>query len=738
LLLLSGLAVRLVYLDVPPLSFHPTRQYRSALIARGESAAALAPMTSAERDAAVTMRHAQGAIEPEIIEATGAWLYDQLGREDLRAPRVLSILAWMLGGLAVVGLVRISGLAWPPALAALAFVLFVPFGVDASRAFMPDPLMTGLTMAAMAVSLWHYRTPTMTSLLLRTVAAGAAIFVKPMAVFFLAPVIVALDVARFGLVRGAVWAVATGVLAALPAAVHYGVLIAGGNPVAENRMFTQLWTRPSYWSGWLAMLDRVIGWPALAVSLLGVALPARGSAIPLRVALAAAWVGYVAMGLVFTHHISTHDYYSLPVIPLAAASLALAMRSASAPGDSTSEPGDSTSAPGGSTSEPGGSTSEPRGFSPGGPGRPWLRVAVVAVVAILGVFPALNVRGYYGDLAASRQAAADYERVGGVVQHSARVISLDGAYGYPLAYHSRIVTSQLPLSIDRAISDLTGRSDGDITADFVARGGAFFVGTLQPEFDAQPNLRALLNQRHILLDRGGTRESWRYIVYDLTRIKIGAAPESVSVFTRAGAGEVGSTVQVFAQAGVTWRAVSADPARIRIEPASGTGDAEVRVIATPGTPGQDGTTIVSLFSDSSGAEPGGSFTVHWRTQVGGPNVPPFGYVDAPADPVTLGPTPVLFQGWALDDVQLVRVDVVARDAAGAETVLGQVVRAGRRPDVAAAHPTGHDLDRSAWSFLLDRAKAPLFRPGVTLTVLFRARDADGATASIGQRTVRAQ
>jgi len=37
----SGLSLRLAYLDVPPLDFHATRQYRSALIARASSETAL-------------------------------------------------------------------------------------------------------------------------------------------------------------------------------------------------------------------------------------------------------------------------------------------------------------------------------------------------------------------------------------------------------------------------------------------------------------------------------------------------------------------------------------------------------------------------------------------------------------------------------------------------------------------------------------------------------------------------
>jgi hypothetical protein len=717
-ILALGVVVRVAYLHVPPIGFHPTRQYRAALIARAESPAAMAPLTAPERDAAVAMRRAQAEIEPEVMEAVASWLYDRIGHEDLRAPRLVSIVAWLLGGLSVVALLRLGGVGWPAALGALVFVCFVPYGVDASRAFMPDPLMVGLTMAALAVSLWHHRTPTMAGLVARAVVAGAAVFIKPMAVFFLGPVLLTLDIARLGLVRGAASAAMTGVIMALPAVMHYARLIAAGNQVADDRVFTQLWTRSTYWFGWLEMLRRVIGWPALALSLLGLALPPRPDARPLRLALASAWVGYVVMGLAFTHHISTHDYYSLPILPIAAASIALAFASMSDSAGLKSRPPKNAAEPGLTVSEP-------------GVFRPRVLALVFAALLLTGVYPSVSVQGFYGDVDAAEQTATDYERIGELTHHSSRVVSLDGAYGYPLSYHARIAASQLPLSIDRAISDLTGRSDEEITADFESRGGEYFAGTLQPQLDAQPNLRALLEQRHVLLDRGGTPEAWRYVVYDLTRVRLSGSPEAFSVFTRVGGGESSATTTVSAPPDVVWRAVSADPTRIRLEPAAGTGDTQVRVFGAPGEAGQEGTVVVALYAEGRDTEPSGQLSVHWRTQGRGPNSPPFGFVDAPAEPVTLGDAPIVFQGWALDDVQLVRVDVVMRDGSGQERVLGQATRAGRRPDVAAAHPTAHDLERSAWSFVLQPGQV-----AGAATIIVRAVDTEGASAVIGQRTIR--
>ena len=489
IVLAAGLLVRLVSLDVPPLGFHPARQYRSALIARANSPAAQRAFSPAERVAARRMAQAQEEIEPEIMEAVAVAAYGVIGREDLRAPRLVSILAWLVGAVSMTWLLRLAGTGRTFEIGAMVFTLFAPFGVDASRAFMPDPLMVGLTMAALALTFRHHCRPSAFWAVLRVIVAGAAIYVKPMAGFVIAPAVLALDVTRLGAWRGLLVAGLTMATAAVPGAAHYVTLIASGNPVAENRIFLDLWMRPAFWARWLERMREVAGIPALALSAAGLWF-GRGA---LRLLLSSTWAGYAVMGLLFTHHVSTHDYYSLPLVPLAGASLAYGTRALTLRFPS------------------------------------YARGVAVAAILIIGLtwLPALTSRGYYGDVARARQAAADYERIGDLTHHSARVVSLDLSYGFALAYHARIVTLQLPLSYDLAIADLTGRSETSIArlAEFK---GEYFIGTDRGELDAQPGLRDLLEQRHQLLDRGGASDDWRYVVYDLTGPRVPDAPAADS------------------------------------------------------------------------------------------------------------------------------------------------------------------------------------------------------------------
>jgi len=689
-LLLIGAGVRLVHLGAPPLDFHATRQYRSALIARGDSAVALAPLSEAQRDAARAARMGQDRIEPEVIETVAVALYTVIGREDLRAPRAVSVAVWLLGGVATAWLVRLMGVSWPCSLVALGLTLMVPFGISASRAFMPDPLMTTLTTIGLAIALWHHQQPSIAGAAWRLAVLAAALYVKPMSVFFLAPPLLAVDVARLGAGRGLLVGASTIVLAAAPAVDHYWSLYQSGINVSEARILPELLARGTFWLGWGEMLGRVIGWPALVAALGGVALV---PGVP-RWLLGAAWFGYAVFGLLFTHHISTHDYYSLPILPLAAASISVLLAEL---------------------------------------GRRRLPAARTVMALILAAIAASLVTTaapsrLYGDTRALRAAAADYARIGQLVDHRS-VVSLDGSYGFPLSYHALVQTQQWPLSFDRAMFAFTRGSEMPAIDRLAQYHAGFFVGTHQPEFDAQPDLRQLLDTHYALVERAGTPDQWRYVVYDLRTSRLAAAPDTLSLFTRVGGRDAVATIDVQAADGVPWRAESNSPA-VTVDASGRVGSGTLQIAARPQPSVGDQDVTVRLTSDRA---IGVDLSVRARTVSAGTNAPPFGAVDLPTDPVTVGGVPVAFQGWALDDVSLVRVAVVAEDASGGTVELGTVRFAGARPDVAKAFPSAHDLLRAAWIFELrpERVSA-LPRP---VTVVFRAVDGDGAVSVIGRRRI---
>ncbi len=141
LLLALGAVLRLVNLNAPPLDFHSTRQLRNSLVARAIYYDHLPNADPQKRTLADSFRRAVGQYEPPITESIVGFTFFLTGGESFAVPRIYGTIFWLLAGIALFDLARrISSPA--AALISLAFYLVLPFAVQASRSFQPDPLMT--------------------------------------------------------------------------------------------------------------------------------------------------------------------------------------------------------------------------------------------------------------------------------------------------------------------------------------------------------------------------------------------------------------------------------------------------------------------------------------------------------------------------------------------------------------------------------------------------------------------
>jgi hypothetical protein len=321
-ILLLGFAIRLYDLTDLPFDFHPTRQLLSLLKARGMYYQTLPNAPPEQRSIAVQQWRTRAAVEPEFFEHLVAFTYRFSG-EGLWVARVYSSTFWMIGALFVFLLAReltsVDG-----ALAAAAFYVFLPYGVHASRSFQPDPLMVMLIIIFWwAVVKWSKDPTSYRFAILAGLFGGLAIFVKFVAAFFIIGGGLGAALGRESLRetvrRPQVYVMS--ILGVLPGAAYtiYGVWIAGylGQQFG-GRFFPALFLSPSYYLGWVGMLNLVIGAAALMLALLGLFYFKKEE---LRFMLGL-WAGYALFGLYFNYHISSHDYYSMPLIPIVAVSLA--------------------------------------------------------------------------------------------------------------------------------------------------------------------------------------------------------------------------------------------------------------------------------------------------------------------------------------------------------------------------------------------------------------------------------
>ncbi len=313
---LSGFAIRLYDLKDAPLDFHPTRQLFSALKARGMYYQNLESAQDWQRELAVHQWKIQGLIEPPIMERLAAFTYQLVGQEVLWIPRIYAIIFWVLGGIGLLFLTKeltnING-----SIFALVLYFFTPYTVYASRSFQPDPLMIALMIFAIYGLVKWGRTQEWKWAIITGIFSGLAIFIKTVVIFPLAIALLVVPILTLGksvFKNKQVWIM--GLLTILPYALFYfyGLIISGElQSQFSLRFFPQLWITPEFWLQWNGNISRVIGLEFFLGSILGTFMLDKKID---RLMVIGLFLGYFIYGMTLPYHISTHDYYQLPLIPM--------------------------------------------------------------------------------------------------------------------------------------------------------------------------------------------------------------------------------------------------------------------------------------------------------------------------------------------------------------------------------------------------------------------------------------
>lgn len=482
LLLLLGFGLRMIDLTDPPLDFHPTRQFRGAVVARSIYYQ-LAPSSDPYiQEQALSLRNTVSDLEPPILESLVAVAYLATG-EQLWAARVLTSLIWVLAALPLYSLAR-RFTSPGAALLAVAYYLFLPFGVIASRSFQPDPLMVALLVLCMFAA---YRWSELVGTKERTwkwaiaaaVSGGLAILVKAFAAYFVLGVLAALVLYTLGwraaLRERQVWAM--GAICILPAALYY--LLGSG---ASSGGYIQNWIvallplafEPGFYVRWADMLTDLLGSARLVAALSGVLL----AELRARWLLIGAWAGYAVYGITLPHQTTTHNYYHLFLVPIAALSMA-----------------------------------------------PILHIIVRRVARETRFWQALFVLVLLASLfftvwtSRSNMLGVDYrdeppfwERVGAAVPTEGRTIGLVQAYGNLLTYYGWRNVALWPTTGELYLAGLRGNVPEDFEEFFLQRtaGMDYFLISSFNQAEQQPALLEYLQNHYPVYAEGDG-----YIIFDL-------------------------------------------------------------------------------------------------------------------------------------------------------------------------------------------------------------------------------
>lgn len=488
LLLTLGGLLRLLDLTDPPLDFHTSRQLRNSLVAREIYYNTLPSATNEQRQLATSFANSVGKYEPPVIETIVGYSYFLTSGETIAVARVWETFFWLTAGVALFDLMRRVANPWA-ALIAMAYYFVLPFSVQVSRSFQPDPLMT----SAFIIGIYFlYRWSEDHSPLLAgenlgnkstwkwaILAAGFlgfATFVKIVIAFFVGAAAISLVFFTLGKdfwKSKQVWVMAA--IMIVPALLYYVVLNQGRSTeyfFSWTVALMKLITSTDFYTKWLAFLGTLFGLTILFLSIAGALIaPAR-----MRWLLISLWIGYLLYGLTLPFQMYTHSYYHIQLIPIIALGLAVVLHPLT----------ESVAGMGGVRSV---------GF-------------IALIVAVIGYQSYVSRSVLVAE--SFRHEPAFWNSVGNAFPSDAKVIALTQDYGYRLMMYGWRKVDLWPLATELSA---TRNPDKDNAAQFdeLTAGKDYFLVTAFGQLDKQPGLKKILDTYPIAIQGDG------YVLYDLRK-----------------------------------------------------------------------------------------------------------------------------------------------------------------------------------------------------------------------------
>ena len=484
IIFIAGLAVRLYDLQDAPLDFHSTRQLHSALMARGMyySLTPDSAVSDEQRQLAIRQWHLEGLVEPPLLEWLVALTYRLAGGVYLWIARLYAIGFWLLAAFGIL-LISKELIGLQGSLVSVALFLFYPYSIIASRSFQPETLLVaGLVFAFWSAMKWHQH-QTWKWAIAAGLVGGLAILIKAVAVFFVAGIWLGLLFSRMKVAEviknRQIWLI--GILCLAPYCLfllYANTFIGGYSGQFSLRFFPQLWAQVGFYLRWVGTLRKAVGLEWLVLGLAGVWLVREKT---WRWMLLGAWLGYFALGFTLSYHISSHDYYNLPVYLMVSLGSGFLFQSA-IHSESTK------------------------------------LISHLAFLLLLLFAGAIYGYEAYGTLKKTdySQETAFWEKMGTDLGMNSKVVALSEDYGYRLAYWGWLSPANW-MSMD----DIRLRTESGQGFDFrqyfesTVQDKDYFLVTQMDEWNRQPDLKNALVEKYPLVD-----ETERFLLFDLKHPRI--------------------------------------------------------------------------------------------------------------------------------------------------------------------------------------------------------------------------
>ena len=366
------------------------------------------------------------------------------------------------------------------AAAAIVFFLFWPYAAIASRSFQPESLMIMMIAAGIWAAVNWVEKQSWWWAILSGILCGFAIYVKSVAVFFVAPAMAGLILTNFSFLKAIknrqIWLIFA--LAVLPYTFYhlFGVLILGLLGQQFNlRFFPAMWLDPVFYIKWIGELNRVVGLEIFLPAIFGVLIFPKKKYSGVLLGLV---IGYILYGFTFSYHISTHDYYHMPIFILVSLGLAHLVE------------GLLISV-----------KSEKR------------KASVKLFIILLVVFMLIKAWDVRTNLKRVdyRNEVGFWQNLGKEIGYDKKVTGLMADYGYRLSYWGWMNVSPWMQTTDINLRELAGEEvDYLKSLEEITAGNDYFIVTSLDEFAQQEQLESYLRSSFLVY-----KESEEVIIFDL-------------------------------------------------------------------------------------------------------------------------------------------------------------------------------------------------------------------------------
>jgi hypothetical protein len=298
-------------------------QYRAALIARSIYFNFTDSIPEWRRVANAHSLQNLPVKEPPITEIFTVVFYKLLGNEDIRIPRLITSIFWLVGGFFLYKIIK-ERVSFEGAIVALGYYLFIPLGIVLSTSFQPDSLMVMMFIISLYAILNYYDKPAWKNLIIAAILSGFAILVKPFVLFTISGAFLGL---LFYMRKGNQQNTYKKLfvfffICGLPTIFYYGYMILITRQLmrqAEVSFLPQLLLTKDYWKDWTLTAINAVKLTPLLAAIVGIPM-ARSK--HLRAMILGLGGGYLLFCMVFTYHIRYAPYYHAQLIPIVALSFA--------------------------------------------------------------------------------------------------------------------------------------------------------------------------------------------------------------------------------------------------------------------------------------------------------------------------------------------------------------------------------------------------------------------------------